>query len=211
MTWWWRYIKVHSRKLFSVHPKKNMNVCTKCYCNITITEKHKEKSEAQSHVDSEDKTLEGTDPFTLQVTVFNTSWSSKPPHWLFLKTSWHNWCEYLQYGDLQRDVVHFFGTSDELQTVGGVAICFQGKFLLSELKHNQQNVKYTSQHCSREIQHVQSYNTTHKTTHWIEEFIYFHMLPTNLFCRNDITDPSYLCYLREKEQCYCRKIHTLLW
>lgn len=38
----------------------------------------------------------------------------------------------VKHGNFQRDVVHFFGASDELQTVEGVAVCLQGKFLLSE-------------------------------------------------------------------------------
>lgn len=49
---------------------------------------------------------------------------------------------YLQHSDLQRDVEHFFGASDELQTVEGIAIGLQGIFLLSELK---QRIKYVKE------------------------------------------------------------------
>lgn len=41
---------------------------------------------------------------------------------------------YLQCCHLQRNVVHLFGSSNELQTVKGVPVRFQGEFLLSELK-----------------------------------------------------------------------------
>lgn len=41
---------------------------------------------------------------------------------------------YLQCCHLQRNVVHLFGSSNQLQTVKGVPVRFQGKFLLSELK-----------------------------------------------------------------------------
>lgn len=41
---------------------------------------------------------------------------------------------YLQCGHFQRNVVHLFGRSNELQTVKRVPICFQGEFLLFELQ-----------------------------------------------------------------------------
>lgn len=41
---------------------------------------------------------------------------------------------YLQCCHFQRNVVHLFGSSNELQAVKGVPIWFQGEFLLFELK-----------------------------------------------------------------------------
>lgn len=41
---------------------------------------------------------------------------------------------YLQHGHFERDVVHFFWASDELQTVQRVEVCLQGKLLLPELR-----------------------------------------------------------------------------
>lgn len=71
--------------------------------------------------------------------------------------------QYLQHGYFQRDVVHFFGASDKVQTIEGVAVRLQGKFLLSELKKHRQDIKYVTK--AQENTTCQTNNTKHQVTH----------------------------------------------